>query len=134
MSRTRVALVVGLAFLGVAILGFLTTGTTMEASMEHAPRLLGLFPVNLLHNLIHLVFGLWGLVASRGAGAARSFLRIAGVIYLALAALAFVSPTTFGLVPIGGHDIWLHLVLGAIMAYFGFARGGVPAATAPRAT
>jgi hypothetical protein len=133
MSRPRVAFLVGLAFLAVAIAGFLTTPSTMEARMEHAPRLVGLFPVNLLHNLIHLVFGVWGLVAARSALAARTFLRIAGGIYLSLAALAFVSPTTFGLVPIGGHDIWLHLLFGVTMAYFGLvAPAAVP--LAPRST
>jgi hypothetical protein len=116
----------GVAFLIIALIGFVTTGTTMEASMEHAPRLAGLFPVNLIHNLIHLVFGVWGLLAARSLTGSVSFLRTAGVIYLVLTVLAFVTPTTFGLVPIGSHDIWLHGVLGAVMTYFGFAGSRVP--------
>ena len=120
MSRARVSFLVGLAFLTIALLGFLTTGTTMEASMEHAPRLLGLFPVNLIHNLVHLLFGIAGVWAARNAGAARLFLRIGGTIYLALGLIGLVAPTTFGLLPIGGHDVWLHIALGGIMALFGF--------------
>ena len=58
----------GIAFLLVAVLGLATTGATMEASMDPAPRLLGGFPVNLLHNLIHLAFGVSGLLAGRGEG------------------------------------------------------------------
>src|SRR5262245_32020232 len=128
MPRTRVSFLVGLAFLTIALFGFLTTGTTMEASMEHAPRLVGLFPVNLLHNLVHLLFGIAGVGAARSAGAARAFLRIGGSLYLVLGLLGLVAPTTFGLIPIGGHNVWLHLALGGIMALFGFT---APAAHAP---
>ena len=128
MTVQRIALIFGIVFLAVALLGFATTGTTMEASMEHAPRLLGLFPVNLLHNLVHLVFGIWGLVAARSFGGARAYCRIGGGIYLVLAVLGLIDPTTFGLIPIGGHDIWLHAVLG-----IGLLIGGLTARdTTPR--
>lgn len=116
----RVAQVFGVVFLLIAILGFVITGASMESDPHAAPHLLGLFPVNLLHNIVHLLFGVWGLVASRTRPAARAYGRIGGVVYLALAALAFVDPTMFGLVPIGGHDIWLHAVLGLALAFVGF--------------
>lgn len=121
MNVRQASIAIGIVFLVVAIIGFLTTGTTMEASMEHAPRLLGLFPVNLLHNLVHLLFGIWGLVGSRSEGGARTFLRAGGVIYILLAVVALVSPTGFGVVPIGSHDIWLHALLGIVMAVLGFS-------------
>jgi len=111
----RVALLFGLVFLLVGILGFVTTGTTMEASMENAPKLLGLFPVNALHNLVHCLFGIWGLAASRNAGSALAYCRIGGAIYLVLAILGLIAPTTFGLIPIGGNDVWLHAVLGVVL-------------------
>lgn len=116
----RVAQVIGIAFLGVAILGFFTSGGSMEDDPNLAPRVLGLFPVNLLHNLIHLAFGIWGVVASRSWDAARSYCRISGVIYLVLMVMGFIVPDMFGLVPIGSHDIWLHALLGGVLAYFGF--------------
>ena len=116
----RVASIFGWVFVLVAILGFVTTGTTMEADPEMAPHLLGLFPVNLLHNLVHLAFGVWGILAARAWRSATSYCRLAGVAYLALTGLAFVTPSTFGLIPIGGHNIWLHLVLGLALATFGF--------------
>lgn len=130
MSVQRVSMIFGVVFVLVAVLGFLTTGTTMAAEMEHAPRLLGLFPVNLLHNLVHLVFGIWGIVAAKSFGAARAYCRGAGAIYLVLAALGFVAPTTFGLIPIGGHDIWLHAVLGAALLAAGMMARGPGARTA----
>jgi hypothetical protein len=87
----------------------------MEASMESAPRLLGLFPVNALHNVVHLLFGAWGLAASRSASAAAQYCTAGGAIYLVLAVLGLVIPTTFGLIPIGGNDIWLHALLGVVL-------------------
>jgi hypothetical protein len=116
----RVAQIFGWVFVLIAVLGFFTTGMSMEADPHEAPHLLGLFPVNVLHNVVHLLFGVWGIVAARSFDAARAYGRIGGVAYLGLAALGFVSPDLFGLVPIGGHDIWLHAVLGAALAYVGF--------------
>jgi hypothetical protein len=116
----RVALAFGVVFVVVTILGFMASGTSMEADPDAAPKIVGLFPVNVLHNLVHLGFGVWGLVASRTPGAALVYARIGGVAYLALAALAFVTPDLFGLVPIGGHDIWLHALLGIALAAAGF--------------
>ena len=116
----RVAQIFGVVFILFGLLGFfLDGGTSMVADMDHAPRLLGLFPVNLLHNIAHLGLGIWGVVASRSWGAAKTYNTIAGGTYLLLTVLAFVDPTTFGLMPIGGNDIWLHAVLAAVQLYFG---------------
>ena len=111
----RVALIFGVVFLLIGIVGFVSTGTTMEASMENAPKLLGLFAVNALHNAVHGLFGIWGLLASRSPGGALQFARIGGAIYIVLALLGLVSPTTFGLIPIGGNDVWLHALLGVVL-------------------
>lgn len=117
----RGAMIFGVAFLVVGILGlFVPNGMSMDANMETSGRLLGLFPVNLLHNLFHLAFGAWGIAASRSHSASRSYGRIGAVVYAVLAVLAFIDPTMFGLIPIGSHDIWLHAVLAAGLAYIGF--------------
>ncbi|HEX6053217.1 MAG TPA: DUF4383 domain-containing protein [Gemmatimonadaceae bacterium] len=108
----RVAQIFGVIFLLVGILGFVSTGMSMDPNPETAPRLLGLFPVNALHNVVHLLFGVWGLVASRSFGAAKTYATVSGAIYVVLAVLGFIAPTTFGLIPIGGNDIWLHAMLG----------------------
>ena len=125
-TAQKAALVFGIAFLAAALLGFLTTPPTLEASLEHAPRLLGIFPVNLLHNAVHLLFGLWGVLGARRPGSARGFLRGAGIIYLVLVVVGLISPTTFGLIPIGGEDILLHLLLAVPMLLIGY-RAGSPA-------
>ena len=116
----RVALVFGIVFLLIGLLGLLQPGGR-EMGADPAPHvLLGMFPVNLLHNLVHLLFGVWGIAASRSFAGAKSYAQIAGVIYVVLAVLGFIAPTTFGFIPIGGNDIWLHAVLGIVLAYFGF--------------
>ena len=121
MAQTG-ALVFGAAFLLFGVLGlFVHNGMGMNADNDTTGRLLGLFPVNLLHNLVHLAFGVWGIAAARSWGASRSYGRIGAAIYAVLVVMAFVDPTTFGLVPIGSHDIWLHAVLAAGLAYIGFA-------------
>ena len=91
----------------------------MEAGPD-APAILGLFPVNLLHNLAHLILGVWGIVAARSFGGAKAYAQIAGVLYLLLAILGFVDPTTFGMMPIGGADVWLHVALALVLLAAGF--------------
>lgn len=124
----RGALIFGIVFLLVGVLGLLVPGgTSMNADMATSGRLFGLFPVNLLHNLVHLAFGIWGLAASRSFQASRTYGRVGAVAYGALVILAFLSPTLFGLIPIGSHDIWLHAILALGLAYIGFATpAGVP--------
>lgn len=113
MSRVqRVAQLFGWIFILVAAAGFVMAPTAMDADLESAPWLFGLFPVNLLHNLVHLAFGVWGVLAARSWGAAKRYCVVGGAAYLLLAALGLVAPTLLGLVPIGGHDIWLHALLG----------------------
>ena len=117
----KAAMVFGVVFLLVGLLGLLLPGGTgMNADMGQAPRLLGLFPVNLLHNPVHLAFGVFGIVASRSFSGARGFHRAGAVIYLVLTVLGFIDPEGFQLVPIGGNDIWLHALLAVGMGYFGF--------------
>jgi len=119
-TMQRVAQVFGWIFLVVGVLGFFFSGSSMVADPATAPRMLGLFPVNALHNVVHLAFGVWGLMAARRFSTAKAYGQITGVAYLALAFLGFIIPATFGLMPIGGNDIWLHAILGAVLAYYGF--------------
>lgn len=124
----RVALVFGIVFLLVGILGLVSAGG-MEMGAENPALLLGLFPVNLLHNVVHILFGVWGLVASRSFAGAKMYAQTVGVIYIVLAVLAFVTPTTFGLIPIGGNDIWLHALFGIVLAGVGFTAKDTAAAS-----
>lgn len=124
----RVAQIFGIVFILVAIVGFITPGG-MEMDAATPGLMLGLFPVNLLHNVVHLLFGLWGLAASRSWSGAKSYATMAGAIYLVLAVLGFIAPDGFGLVPLGGNDRWLHIVLAAALLYFGLTAKGDAVAT-----
>lgn len=121
-----VSLLAGLGFVLIGILGLVQGGMSMEADPNLAPKLLGVFPVNLLHNCVHLAFGVWGLAAARTHGTARAYCRIAGVLYLCLTALGYVSPNGFGFVPLGGADVFLHLALGLMLAGVGFTAPATP--------
>jgi hypothetical protein len=125
MTTKGIAMLFGLVFLVVGVLGFVQTGTSQEMSM-----LLGFFPVNFAHNCVHTLFGIWGLAAARSEGGATSYCKIGGLIYLVLGALGFVVESPLGLVPIGGNDRWLHLALGAVLSFAGFTMGGAKTTTA----
>ena len=116
----------------IGVLGFVTTGMSMDADMATAPKLLGLFPVNALHNIVHLLFGVWGLLAARTVAGATQFAKVGGGIYVVLAILGLVAPTTFGLIPVGGNDVWLHGLVGVVLLYVGLT-AGKKVATASRA-
>ncbi|HEV8365467.1 MAG TPA: DUF4383 domain-containing protein [Gemmatimonadaceae bacterium] len=119
----RVAQLFGVVVLLVGVLGFVTTGMNMDASMDTAPKLLGLFPVNALHNVVHVLFGVWGLLAARTAAGALSYAKVGGAIYLILAICGYFIPTFFGLIPIGGNDVWLHALLGVVLLVVGLQAG-----------
>lgn len=127
----RVAQIFGVVFLLVALVGFVSAGTSMDPHVMTAPRALGLFPVNTLHNIVHAIFGIWGLLASRSFGASKSYAQVSGVMYILLMVLGFVAPDGFGLMPLGGNDVILHALLGIPLAIVGFtARDRVVAARA----
>lgn len=116
----RIAMLFGIVFIVVGILGLIAPGGMQMGDMNTPAKLLGLFPINLLHNVVHLAFGLWGVAAARSFNAAATYAKAGGVIYLLLAALGVAAPTTFGLIPIGGNDVWLHCALGLVLAAVGF--------------
>jgi len=125
----KLAAVFGVAFILVAIVGFLAPGgMSMRADLATAGKIFGLFPVNLLHNIVHLLFGIWGLAASRAWGGSKQFFTVVGVLYVVLAVVGYFSPTGFGFVPLAGADIGLHCVLGIVMLAIGLTARPVAAA------
>lgn len=129
MTTRGFALIFGAVFILVGIAGFFPPLLT-AVHAEHPPLaietgyglLLGLFPVNLLHNLVHVFFGAWGLFGSRSLTAAKLYARAVAVIYavLTVAGLIPLFNTLFGLTPLFGNDVWLHALLALVAAYFGW--------------
>jgi hypothetical protein len=120
------ALVVGVVFLLVGVLGFIPGVTTNYGDLQFASHhsdamLLGVFQVSILHNIVHLLFGIAGVLLARTWAGARNFLVVGGVVYLLLwiygLLIAKDSPANF--VPLNSADDWLHLVLGVGMIGLG---------------
>jgi hypothetical protein len=126
----RVAMVFGIVFLLLGILGLISPGG-MSMGMSSPGMTLGLFPVNLLHNIVHLLFGVWGLIASRSFTGAKMYAQVGGVVYIVLAICGWLLPDTFGMLPNGGHDIWLHALLGLVLAGVGFTAKDTMATSTP---
>lgn len=127
----KVAGVVGALFLAVGVLGFIPGITTHVGDMTFASHdspseLLGVFQVSVLHNIVHLLFGLAGLAAmAAGFRASRSFLIGGGVIYLVLWLYGlFIDKTSdANFVPLNTADDWLHFGLGIVMVALGLLVG-----------
>lgn len=129
MNSRTFALIWGILFLGLVVTGVVpgllqppAAGDPDLAVDAMHGRALGLFPVNILHNGVHLVFGLWGLAASRSFDGARSYARIVAIVYGLFIVMGLIPGlnTTFGLVPLHGNDVWLHVLIAVPAAYFGF--------------
>lgn len=113
-----VALAFGAVYLLAGILGFLTVLGGSYTLTNKA--LFNLFQVNLVHNLVHVVIGVAGLAAASSPLNSRKFCQVLGIILLLLGLLGLGIPRPLGLLDIGGADIGLHLLSGALLAYFGF--------------
>lgn len=127
MNTRTFAMIFGIVFLIVGIGSFFVVDRTAvpdpDLTMRHGfGHGFGMFPVNTIHNVIHIVFGLWGLAASRSLGGAIGYARAVAIIYGLLTVLGLIDATntTFGLVPIYGSDVWLHALLALVAAYFGW--------------
>ena len=123
----RVATIFGVLFVLVGLAGFTPAGLgIMQMDHSGAGMLLGLFPVNALHNAVHLLFGAWGLWAGRTAVRSLTYALGSGAAYLLLGVLGMFTNSLFGIVPIGGYDVHLHLVLAGLLAGCGLAAMWLP--------
>lgn len=128
------ALVVGIAFTFAGIAGFLPA-ITPPASTDAPPLhvhtsygyLLGLFPVNILHNIFHFGVGLFGLAAYCRFSGALLFTRFLAITLGILTLMGLIPGlnTAFGYFPLYGHAIWLHGIEALAAFYLGFLSPGL---------
>jgi len=129
MKTSTFAFIFGFAYLAAGLLGLIPAMLTPPPA-DAPPTtfavmygyLLGLFPVNIVHTLVHLVIGAWGLAAWSNRTSAVTYARSLAVLYgvLAVMGLLPLTNTVFGMIPIHSHDVWLHGVTAVIAAYFGW--------------
>jgi len=122
MNTRTAGLVIGIVFILVGILGFIPNPLVSPT---------GLFAVNTLHNIVHLVSGAVILAGVYSFGAAMG-LRIIGVVYaiVAILGLAMGGDMMFG-IAMNMADHWLHVALAIVILLAGFA---LPAGHAEHAT
>jgi hypothetical protein len=129
MRTATFALFAGIVYLSAGLLGLVPAALfpppagapPVHFGLLHG-YLLGLFPVNVLHSAVHLGIGFWGIVAWRGLVSPKVFPRTLAIIYGVLAVMGLIPQlnTLFGLLPIHGHDVWLHGGTALVAAYFGW--------------
>jgi hypothetical protein len=132
-------MLVGIVFILVSILGFIPGITTnfddiTFAGGDSGAELLGIFQVSILHNLVHGIFGIAGLVLARTASGARTFLIGGGAIYVLLFLYGAVIGDGSGanFVPMNTpEDDILHLLLGIGMIALGYVAGRQTVAARP---
>jgi hypothetical protein len=123
------ALVTGILFFVVGLSGYVPglvksagSAEAMDVYQNGYGYLMGLFPINIFHNVVHISIGIAGLLGAISIGGARVFSRFLAIFYGALAVMGLIpyTNTTFGLIPIFGNDVWLHALFAVVAFYFGF--------------
>lgn len=121
-----VALLFGIVFLVVGVLGFVPGITTDYDSMTWAghhsdAKLLGIFEVSVLHNVVHLAFGVAGILMARSMQLARGYLIGGGVVYFAvwIYGVSINRDDAGNFLPVNDADNWLHLGLAVAMILIG---------------
>ncbi|MCA1991942.1 MAG: DUF4383 domain-containing protein [Coleofasciculus sp. S288] len=138
MAERYCALIIGVLFLLIGVAGFVPALVSLPGSsapnipVDASPNvyaagfgyLFGLFPTNLLHNLVHCAVGLLGIGSYTSLSSARLFNRGFAIAYVLIAIMGLLplAKTTFGLMPIFGNNVWFNALTAAVAAYFGFVQ------------
>src|SRR3977135_2446372 len=123
------AIIFGIVFLAVGILGFVPAVTTTVDGMR---MFVGIFLLNAFPNYVHIASGIVFLLCGMaGAGPSRTFFKIFGLVYALLAVLGCLNPMgpLFGMTSTNPAVTWLHVVLAAVMLFLGFGPVGRTTAT-----
>lgn len=105
------ALIIGAAYLLVGIVGFFITGFDGFTEHDHDQTLLG-FAINPLHNIVHLLIGLLGVVMWKKRSSARTYGWILAIGYGATTIYGLIvsGDAEGNILNINGADNGLHIV------------------------
>lgn len=113
----KLAIIWGVLFLAAGILGFVPAAVT-----DH--KLLGLFHVDTMHNIIHILSGLIAFAASGAEKTSRLYFVGFGWVYALVAVVGFIQgDTVLGLFHVNSADNWLHVFFAVLLLGIGY---GVP--------
>jgi hypothetical protein len=105
------ALVFGAVYLLVGIIGFFWTGFSHFADRSGHDMILGIFMVNPLHNIAHILVGAAGLALGRTLAGARTYGWALAVLYAALFVYGLIAVgKSWDFLSINGADNGLHIV------------------------
>ena len=123
-----VATVFGAVYLLVGLLGFAVTGGVSFIATEGG-LLLGLFAVNPLHNVAHLLIGAALLIAGLASvPAAKAVNTTIGAVYLLLGIVGFfIANTALNILALNTADHFLHLASAIVLLGAGLAADKVAA-------
>lgn len=120
LTGRNITLAFSITFIGVGVLGFIPN-PLVSAN--------GVFEVNTMHNLVHILTGVVFYITKSTEKIARLSLKIVGVVYVAVTILGFLSDDNLllGLVRLNEPDKWLHLGLAVVILGSGFLLPNLPA-------
>lgn len=105
----------GIVFIAIGVLGFVPGITTSSGF------LLGIFQVDALHNIIHLLSGIVALLSAGSMGGAKTYFKVFGVVYALVTILGFIQgQTVLGLISVNIADNILHLLIAIVALSLGF--------------
>lgn len=114
MTTQKAAKWFGIVLLLVGILGFI-------GPLTPGGNLLDIFAVDTVHNIIHVLTGILGLIMAGSPKGARSFFQIFGIVYALVTIIGFFGGVSvLGIFVVNGADNILHLVIAVLALYFGF--------------
>ncbi len=109
------ALAFGAVYLLVGIVGFFVTGFDHFADNSQHEMLLGLFMINPLHNIAHILVGIAGLAMARTLAGARSYGWLLTVLYAALFVYGLIAVNaSWDFLNINAGDNVLHLLTAVV--------------------
>ena len=124
----KAAMVFGVVFLLIGILGFVPALTPQDSS--GMPLLLGIFMVGALHNIIHIASGVAALIGAQSERYAKTYFKVFGIVYAVVTIVGFIqTDTVLGLISVNLADNLLHLAIAVVALALGFGRFGDKAST-----
>lgn len=114
MNVQKLAWIFAVVFILIGILGFIP-GITSEG------MLLGVFMVDTMHNIVHLLSGVVAaLTAGASAKASRTYFQVFGIVYAVVTIWGFFMSPVLGFLHVNGSDNILHLIIAVVALWAGF--------------